>query len=55
MYGFVKTSYAMFKYVNGTFYEGKGFPADTVVNRHGVRAFSRGQDSALEKAIRLLE
>jgi len=52
-FGFVKTSYAMFKYLNGTFYEGKGFPPDMVVNRSGARTYSRGQDSALEKAIRL--
>jgi carboxyl-terminal processing protease len=53
-YGIVKTSSAMFKYINGTFYEGHGFPPDILVPEDSAALYSVYGDSALQNAIRFL-
>jgi carboxyl-terminal processing protease len=53
-YGFVKTSSSMFKYINGTVYEGRGFPPDILVPQNNP-GLHMGVDSQLEAAIRLFK
>jgi carboxyl-terminal processing protease len=53
-FGFVKTSSYMFKYINDSIYEGRGFPPDVVVPASDSAALFSGTDSALQAAINLI-
>jgi carboxyl-terminal processing protease len=54
-YGIVKTSSCMFKYINDSIYEGRGFPPDIMVRASDSAALFSGVDSALQTAINFLK
>lgn len=53
-YGIVKTSSFMFKYINDSTYEGRGFPPDKLVPVSDSAALYSGIDAALDSAINFL-